>query len=95
MTLTIQPVAAKVQRLRGKLKEYRGRLTGDEQTLIDGKRDQLVGTLMGCGYSREQASRETHTFFAGVPDPAAMTTSSWRRDSKATSPRRPDAPISH
>lgn len=44
---------------KGKLKEKWGKLTDDDLTLINGKREQLLGVLQKrYGYAKEQAERE-------------------------------------
>jgi uncharacterized protein YjbJ (UPF0337 family) len=48
---------------KGKLKEKWGKLTDDDLTTIDGKRDQLVGLLQEkYGYQKEQAEKELNAF---------------------------------
>jgi uncharacterized protein YjbJ (UPF0337 family) len=49
--------------LRGKIKEKWGRLTDDDLNVIDGKREELAGTLQAkYGYQREQAEQEADEF---------------------------------
>lgn len=45
--------------LKGKVKEQWGRLTDDDLTEINGKRDQLLGKLQKkYGYAKEKAEQE-------------------------------------
>lgn len=47
------------KQLRGKVREWWGKLTDDDLDMINGKRDQLVGRLQErYGYSRDEATRE-------------------------------------
>jgi uncharacterized protein YjbJ (UPF0337 family) len=49
------------KQIRGKAKEWWGKLTDDDLDVIDGKRDQLIGRLQQrYGYSREQAAQEVN-----------------------------------
>lgn len=49
--------------LKGKLKEKWGKLTDDDLTLIEGKRDQLVGIIQErYGVKKELAEKELDTF---------------------------------
>jgi uncharacterized protein YjbJ (UPF0337 family) len=49
------------KQIRGKAKEWWGKLTDDDLDVIDGKRDQLIGRLQQrYGYSREQATQEVN-----------------------------------
>ena len=43
----------------GKAKEQWGKLTDDDMTVIEGKRDQLVGKIQErYGYAKDQAEKE-------------------------------------
>ena len=45
--------------MKGKAKEQWGKLTGDDMTVIEGKRDQLVGKIQErYGYAKDQAEKE-------------------------------------
>ncbi len=45
--------------IRGQLKEWWGDLTDDDLTMIDGKRDKLVGALQKrYGWTKEQAETQ-------------------------------------
>ena len=47
------------KQLKGKAKEKWGKLTDDDMTVIEGKRDQLVGTIQErYGYAKDQAEKE-------------------------------------
>lgn len=47
------------KQLKGKMKEKWGKLTDDDMTVVEGKRDQLVGKLQEhYGYAKEQAEKE-------------------------------------
>jgi uncharacterized protein YjbJ (UPF0337 family) len=47
--------------VRGKAKEWWGKLTDDDLDVIDGRRDQLIGKLQQrYGYSREEAAQEVN-----------------------------------
>jgi uncharacterized protein YjbJ (UPF0337 family) len=44
---------------KGKLRQQWGKLTDDDLTVIDGKREELAGRLQErYGYAKEQADRE-------------------------------------
>lgn len=44
---------------KGKIKEKWGKLTDDDMTLVEGKRDQLVGKVQQrYGYAKEEAEKE-------------------------------------
>lgn len=49
--------------LKGKVKEKWGKLTDDDLTVVEGKRDQLVGILQErYGVKKEQAEKELDQF---------------------------------
>ena len=49
--------------LKGKIKEQWGKLTDDDLDVLEGKRDQLAGTLTKrYGYAKEEAEREIREF---------------------------------
>jgi uncharacterized protein YjbJ (UPF0337 family) len=49
------------KQVRGKAKEWWGKLTDDDLDVIDGKRDQLIGKLQErYGYSRDEAAQEVN-----------------------------------
>jgi uncharacterized protein YjbJ (UPF0337 family) len=51
--------AGQWKQLRGRAKEWWGKLTDDELTQVEGTMDKLVGLLQArYGYSKEQAERE-------------------------------------
>lgn len=56
------------KQFKGKVKERWGKLTDDDITSIEGKRDQLVGRLQKqYGYGKEQAERELDEFTRTLP----------------------------
>jgi uncharacterized protein YjbJ (UPF0337 family) len=51
----------KWKQVRGKAKEWWGKLTDDDLDVIDGNRDQLIGKLQErYGYTKEQAAKEVN-----------------------------------
>jgi uncharacterized protein YjbJ (UPF0337 family) len=51
------------KQLKGKVKEKWGKLTDNDLTTIEGKRDQLAGKLQErYGYAKEQAEKELDEF---------------------------------
>ena len=47
------------KQFKGKAKEKWGKLTDDDMTAIEGKRDQLVGRIQErYGYAKDQAEKE-------------------------------------
>ncbi|MFS2224105.1 CsbD family protein [Pantoea sp. B65] len=47
------------KQFKGKVKEKWGKLTDDDMTVIEGKRDQLVGKIQErYGYAKDQAEKE-------------------------------------
>jgi uncharacterized protein YjbJ (UPF0337 family) len=52
-------IKGKWKQIRGKSKEWWGKLTDDDLDVIDGNRDQLIGKLQErYGYSRDLAAKE-------------------------------------
>ena len=52
-------VSGNWKQFKGKVKEKWGKLTDDDMTVIEGKRDQLVGKIQErYGYAKDQAERE-------------------------------------
>ena len=52
-------VSGNWKQFKGKVKEQWGKLTDDDMTVIEGKRDQLVGKVQErYGYAKDQAERE-------------------------------------
>lgn len=48
---------------KGKVKEKWGKLTDDDLTVVEGKRDQIAGKLQQrYGYAKEQAEKELDDF---------------------------------
>ncbi|MEN6616651.1 MAG: CsbD family protein [Syntrophorhabdus sp.] len=53
----------KWKEIKGGIKEKWGRLTDDEITRMEGREDQIIGTLQKkYGYSEEEARREYDSF---------------------------------
>jgi uncharacterized protein YjbJ (UPF0337 family) len=51
------------KQLKGKIKEKWGKLTDDDLTVVEGKRDQLAGILQKrYGYAKDQAEKELNEF---------------------------------
>lgn len=51
------------KQFKGQVKEKWGKLTDDDLTTIDGKREQLAGVLQKkYGYAKEQTDRELDEF---------------------------------
>lgn len=49
------------KQIRGKTKEWWGKLTNDDLDVIDGNRDQLVGKLQErYGYTKDRATQEVN-----------------------------------
>ncbi len=47
------------KQFKGKVKEKWGKLTDDDLTVVEGKRDQLVGKIQErYGYQKDQAEKE-------------------------------------
>lgn len=47
------------KQFKGKVKEKWGKLTDDDMTVIEGKRDQLVGKIQErYGYAKDEAEKE-------------------------------------
>ena len=52
-------LAGEWKQFKGKVKEKWGKLTDDDLTYIDGKRDRLVGRLQGrYGIARDMAEKQ-------------------------------------
>lgn len=52
-------VSGNWKQFKGKVKEQWGKLTDDDMTIIEGKRDQLVGKIQErYGYQKDQAEKE-------------------------------------
>jgi uncharacterized protein YjbJ (UPF0337 family) len=51
------------KQFKGQVKQQWGKLTDDDLTQIDGKREELVGRLQNhYGYEKDQAERELERF---------------------------------
>jgi len=54
--------------IRGKVKEKWGKLTDDDLTFIDGKREQLLGRLQQrYGLAKDKAERDIKTWEQTLP----------------------------
>ena len=52
----------------GKVKEQWGKLTDDDLTEINGRRDQLEGKIQQrYGYAKDQTKKEVHDWFNRLP----------------------------
>jgi uncharacterized protein YjbJ (UPF0337 family) len=57
-------IAGNWKQFKGKFKEKWGKLTDDDLTIIEGKKDQLVGKLQErYGYVKERAQKEADDFY--------------------------------
>lgn len=55
------------KQLKGSVKEQWGKLTDDDLTEIEGRRDQLIGAIQKkYGYTRQQAEREVDDFLSST-----------------------------
>jgi uncharacterized protein YjbJ (UPF0337 family) len=78
--------AGKWKQLKGSVKQRWGKLTDDDLTVIDGKKDQLIGRLQErYGITREQAMREADEWAAAAAtgDTAAATDPEFARSQAA------------
>ena len=51
------------KQFKGEVKEQWGKLTDDDMTIIEGKRDQLVGKIQErYGYQKDQAEKEVDSW---------------------------------
>ena len=58
-TMNKDEVSGNWKQFKGKAKEQWGKLTDDDMTIIEGKRDQLVGKIQErYGYAKDQAEKE-------------------------------------
>jgi uncharacterized protein YjbJ (UPF0337 family) len=58
------------KQFKGQVKEKWGKLTDDDLTAIEGKREQLAGKLQErYGYGKEQAEREVDEFTRALNTP--------------------------
>ena len=68
--------------LKGRVKEQWGKLTDDDLTSIEGKRDILVGKLQRrYGYMKDQAEKEVNDFFDRPSAPRRASIASEQPDS--------------
>ena len=55
--------AGKWQQVKGKIKQQWGKLTDDDLTVLEGKRDQLAGKIQErYGIAKEEAERQVREF---------------------------------
>jgi len=55
------------KQIKGQVKSKWGKLTDDDLTQIDGKKDELIGRLQErYGYAKDQAEKETDEFLAST-----------------------------
>ncbi len=60
-------IEGKWRRLRGKVREKWGKLSGDKLDVVAGKRDQWLGKLQEkYGHTKEQAEREMDHWRKGL-----------------------------
>jgi uncharacterized protein YjbJ (UPF0337 family) len=60
-----ESVKGQWKQFQGKVKQKWGKLTDDDLTQINGKKDELVGRLQErYGYAKEQAEKEADEFLA-------------------------------
>ncbi len=73
------------KQVRGSIKEKWGKLTDNDLTVIDGKKDQLVGALQKrYGYEKEQAERALDDFVCHM-DPGGSCSPSKSEDCSTSS----------
>lgn len=53
------------KQFKGKVKEQWGKLTDDDMTIIEGKRDQLVGKIRGTLRLSERSGRKKERLIVG------------------------------
>lgn len=54
-------------KFRGRVKEQWGKLTDDDLDVIEGRREQLVGSIQKAyGIQKEKADREVDAWFGGL-----------------------------
>jgi uncharacterized protein YjbJ (UPF0337 family) len=59
MTMNKDEIGGNWKQFKGTVKEKWGKLTDDDMTVIEGKRDQLVGKIQErYGYAKDQAEKE-------------------------------------
>ena len=61
--MTKDEIGGNWKQVKGKVKEQWGKLTDDDMTVIEGKRDQLVGKIQErYGYAKDQAEKEVDSW---------------------------------
>ncbi|KGQ11083.1 protein yjbJ [Beauveria bassiana D1-5] len=67
MTMNKDEIGGNWKQFKGTIKEKWGKLTDDDMTVIEGKRDQLVGKIQErYGYARDQAEKEVKDWESAV-----------------------------
>jgi len=62
--MNTETMAGNWKELKGKIKEKWGKLTDDDLTVVEGKKDQLVGLLeKRYGYAKERAQKDAEAFY--------------------------------
>jgi len=62
-----ETVKGQWKQFKGQVKRKWGRLTDDDLTQIDGKKDELIGRLQErYGYAKEQAEKQADEFLAAT-----------------------------
>lgn len=80
--------------MKGKLKERWGRLTDDELTQINGRRDQLLGKIqVKYGIAKERAENELNRFLDSYSPTSAPSSSSKAGSFVAPAARKEAAPM--
>lgn len=65
--MTWEEIAGNWKQFTGEIKERWGKLTDDDLTAIEGRRDKLAGKLQErYGYEKDRAERELEAFIAGM-----------------------------
>ena len=62
--MNTETMAGSWKELKGKIKEKWGKLTDDDLTVIEGKKDQLAGLIeKRYGYAKERAQKDVEAFY--------------------------------
>jgi len=62
--MNTETMAGSWKEMKGKIKEKWGKLTDDDLTVVEGKKDQLVGLLeKRYGYAKERAQKDAEAFY--------------------------------
>ncbi len=82
------------KQFKGSAKEKWGKLTDDDLTVIEGRRDQLEGKLQQrYGFAKDQVKKDVDDWFSpGSTMPGLLfSLRSFRRDAKASNPESRDS----